>query len=206
MNAIIKHPKFMWIVGAVLVGIYFYPSFLPITSHTQQHQFPVDSKPSAGQPAAPPVATAPVASGPPALPPATAAPTGAESNFANLTGNWHGTAAIAEQGICGLKFELRADAANEGKFLGNSIFSCMPVSHRPGQPKQNPMLALLNAGQTSSILTGHVVSGAIQFHVDKTISERCAPASFTLTPFGASQLGAEWKDPVCGNGQMLLAR
>jgi hypothetical protein len=207
MNAIIKNPKFMWLVGAVLVGFYFYPTLSPVVFQTRQHQF--DSKPSAGQQASthteaasvprPPSAPA----SPSAIPPA--APGSAEALGA-LAGNWHGMATLQDQGICGLKLELRVDTEKQGQFLGNTTYSCLPLGSKPGQPKLTPMLTMLNAGQTSAILRGSVVSGSIEFHVDKVIGERCVPSAFTFTPFGASQLGAEWKDPICGNGQMILQK
>ena len=54
----------------------------------------------------------------------------------------------------------------------------------------------------SSILTGTVTNGVLQFHVDKTLGDRCPPTSFTMTPF-STQLAAKWQDVSCGGGQML---
>jgi hypothetical protein len=57
----------------------------------------------------------------------------------------------------------------------------------------------------SSILTRTVTNGILQFHLDKTLGDRCPPASFTLTPF-STQVAAEWQDASCGGGQMLLTK
>jgi hypothetical protein len=60
-------------------------------------------------------------------------------------------------------------------------------------------------GPVSSILTGTVTNGVLQFHVDKTLGDRCPPTSFTLTLF-STQLAAKWQDVSCGGGQMLLRK
>jgi hypothetical protein len=61
----------------------------------------------------------------------------------------------------------------------------------------------------SAILSGTVDNGSIRFTVDKTIgtsSHGCAASSFTLTPFGNSQLAAEWQEATCQGGHAILQK
>jgi hypothetical protein len=199
MEKLIKNRHFIWIAALVVIAIYNLPSFMRLIPHseTRQHVF-VSDKPS-------PAVAAPTVPAQPTAPPPTQPAPDAPASLSPLAGTWHGTATLPDQGLCGLNFELRT-GEKDGQFLGNSSMSCMPLVQRPGHPKINPAIALLKASPTSAILTGTTESGAIQFHVEKVIAERCVPSAFTLTPFGTTRLAAEWKDPVCGNGQMLLQR
>jgi hypothetical protein len=107
-----------------------------------------------------------------------------------LLGMWEGKAVIDNRGLCGLKFELRQ--AQEGKLAGFSTLSCQ------GEKASDPETA---------ILTGAADRGSFEFRVDKVVGGiGCAPSSFTLTPFGAAQMAAEWKERTCSGGHMLLRR
>ena len=89
---------------------------------------------------------------------------------------------------------------------GYTTLSCaytrlMPSLHKPA----TAMDVADFLRPVSSILTGTVTNGIFQFHVDKTLGDRCPPTSFTLTPF-STQLAAEWHDAACGGSQMLLTK
>jgi hypothetical protein len=61
----------------------------------------------------------------------------------------------------------------------------------------------------AAVLTGTVKDSAIHFRADKDIGgdiRGCTVTSFTLTPFGAYQLAAEWEAGKCQGGNMLLWR
>ena len=131
------------------------------------------------------------------------------SPFARLSGIWRGSAAIEGRGICGLKFELRQASADA--FLGYSTFTCGTVAPlMSAKDRANPKSALMSQmNPDAAILTGAPKDGVIQFHVDKTFGRDingCAVTSFTLTPFGANQLAAEWKAGECQGGHMMLRR
>jgi hypothetical protein len=204
MNAMIKNRKFMWIVGAVLLALYFYPTLVQLAREaTSASPSPAQPRVSIDSPSAPsavPLATA--ASNTPAP-----SPTKADTDEAldGLAGLWHGNATLPVQGMCTIAFDLREDKGQRGHFLGEATLRCIPLVRQPGA-KANPMIAMLSVTPTSSILTGSVDSGSIRFHVDKTIGEHCNPTQYLLTPFGPSQLAAEWKDPTCGDGQMLMSK
>jgi hypothetical protein len=204
MNAVSKNRKFMWIVGAVLLVIYFYPTLFQLARHaTSASPSPTQSRVSIESPvasAAAPPATA--ATNTPA-PPATKADT--DEALEGLAGLWRGNATLPVQGMCTIAFDLREDKGQQGHFLGEATLRCIPLTRQPGA-RANPMIAMLSVTPTSSILTGSVDSGSIRFHVDKTIGEHCNPTQYLLTPFGPSQLAAEWKDPACGDGQMLMSK
>ena len=76
--------------------------------------------------------------------------------------------------------------------------------------RKNQKEALLNRmDPDSAILTGTLQDGAIHFRADKTIGtdiNGCAVSSFTLTPFGANRLAAEWAAGSCQGGHMVLAK
>jgi hypothetical protein len=74
--------------------------------------------------------------------------------------------------------------------------------------ERNPAAAVLNRmSPATAVLSGLMDSGSIHCHVDKTIgtnSNGCAPATFTLTPFGTNQLAAQWDEATCSGGHMIL--
>jgi hypothetical protein len=205
MNTIIKSRKFMWLVGAVLVGLYFSPSLFHVALEVTSRR-PVASAAPAAQPARTAAAaiTAPVPV-PAATSPIAASPSAPADPFPKLLGSWGGTVLLRVQGLCFFNFELRQDQNNQGQYLGNSTMRCTSFA-LPSARKVNPMIGLLNGSPVSTILTGSVVAGSLHFHVNKTIGEHCAPTEFILTPFGSSQLAMEWKDPSCGDGEGMLLR
>jgi hypothetical protein len=112
-----------------------------------------------------------------------------------LAGIWRGRAVFDGLGQCDIRVELLEKTA--GHLTGYSTFTCTPRgSPRPANPD-------------SAILSGSVADGAVHFHIDKTIgtdTKDCAVTSFTVTPFGASQLAAEWEKGPCPGGHVILQR
>ena len=108
-----------------------------------------------------------------------------------LLGIWEGKTAIDNRGLCGLKFELRQ--GQDRKFAAFSTLTC-----QGGRGFSDPETA---------ILSGAAEKGLFQFRVDKVVGGNgCAPSSFTLTPFGSTQMAAEWKETTCTGGQALMTR
>jgi hypothetical protein len=112
-----------------------------------------------------------------------------------LLGIWEGKTLIDNRGLCSLRFELRQ--GQEGRFAGFSTLTCL-IGRGPG-----------SSDPETAILSGTAEKGSFQFRVDKVVGpdgNGCAPSAFTLTPFGATQLAAEWKEPTCSGGHVLLTR
>ena len=110
-----------------------------------------------------------------------------------LFGIWEGKTTIDNRGPCGLRFELRQGQG--GKLAGFSTLGCVKG---PG-----------SVDSETAILSGAAEKGSFQFRVDKVVgpdANGCAPSSFTLTPFGSTQMAAEWKEPTCSGGHVLLTR
>jgi len=112
-----------------------------------------------------------------------------------LLGIWDGRAEIANRGPCSLKFELRQREL--GQYAGFSTLTC-GIQPKSGQPDSE-----------TAILSGAAENGSFRFRVEKVVApdaKGCAPSSFTLTPFGVTQLAAEWKEPTCSGGHVLMTR
>lgn len=131
------------------------------------------------------------------------------SPFARLSGIWAGRAAIDGRGICELRFELREKAEAPEHFAGFSSMTCFGSGPLTASKTVNQKaLALNRMNPEAAILTGAVDKGSIEFSVDKTVgadANGCAPTGFTLTPFGANQLAAEWREGAsCSGGRLIL--
>jgi len=207
MNAIIKSRKFMWLVGAVVVGLYFSPSLLHLALEVASPRPAASVAPAAPPPrmAAAALPTPVSVPAPGAAPVASAAASVPDDPFAKLLGIWGTNVILPVQGLCNIRLELRQDQDNHGQYLGNSTMHCTSFA-LPSARKVNPMIGYLNATPVSAILAGSVVSGSLHLRVSKTIGEHCAPTEFILTPFGASQLAIEWEDPACGDGEAMLSK
>jgi hypothetical protein len=111
-----------------------------------------------------------------------------------LLGIWEGKTSLEGRGNCSLKFEMRKHFE---KFAGYSTLTC------PGQ-QRGPAL---NA--EAAILSGVAEKGIVKLNVDKVVdsdTHNCPPTTFTLTPFGSTQLAAEWQEQGCSGGHALLTR
>lgn len=134
-----------------------------------------------------------------------------------LLGVWQGQGLAGQSGpvgqaICTIQLEIREKVP--GQLAGYSTLTCIPLG--PGSPPQGaariPAAILAKLAPTSAILSGAWENGsAVRFTVDKNIGMNpagnlCAMRSFTTTPFGASQLSAEWQDATCGGGQIMVRK
>jgi hypothetical protein len=140
---------------------------------------------------------------------AQARPAGAPASPANLSGIWQGKTAITGRGLCTLRIEIRP--TDPTHFAGYSTLTCENLAPlMTPQERGNIAAAVLNQmNPASAILSGTVEKGSIRFHVDKTIGTNgngCAATNFTLTPFGATQLAAEWQEATCQGGSVVLQR
>jgi len=131
---------------------------------------------------------------------------------AKLPGVWHGRSAMEGLGLCDLRLELALKDGAPENVTGYSRFSCLPVPSlmaRGDRAKAKPAL-LSRLSPDAAILSGRVgEDGAVRFEAQKNIGSDihgCAVSSFTLTPFGAGQLAAEWKEPGCADGRMILEK
>jgi hypothetical protein len=120
-------------------------------------------------------------------------------------GIWQGQSLVNIRGLCGLRFE-KPNPQKPREFSGYTTLSCaytplIPSLHKPATAME--VADFLRP--VSSILTGTVTNCVLQFHVDKTLGDRCPPTSFTLTLF-STQLAAKWQDVSCGGGQMFLRK
>jgi hypothetical protein len=126
-----------------------------------------------------------------------------------LSGVWRGSAALEDTGICDLRFELIENLP--GRFSGYSNFSCITAAAlmSPNHRADFRSEVLSHINPDAAILTGIMQDGAIHFHVDKVIGadiNGCSVTSFTVVPFGASQLAAQWQAGPCKGGSILLQR
>jgi hypothetical protein len=121
-------------------------------------------------------------------------------------GIWQRQSLVNTRGLCGLRFEIKPNPQKQREFSGYTTLSCaytplIPSLHKPA----TAMDVAYFLRPVSSNLTGTVTNGILQFHVDKTLGDRCPPTSFTLTPF-STQLAAEWQDASRVGSQMLLTK
>jgi len=121
-------------------------------------------------------------------------------------GIWQGQSLVNTRGLCSLRFEIKPNPQKQGEF---SAYPTLSRAYTPLIPSLHKPATAMDVADflrpVSSILTGTVTNGILQFHIDNTLGDRCPPASFTLTPF-SKQLAVEWQDASCGRGQMLLTK
>jgi hypothetical protein len=198
MSNIMASRKIVWPAAILLVGIYFFPSILNFVHRATAsvpHTTPLPpiEKPKPHPPDVQPVTT-------------TASPALEEAAVMQaLPGVWVGQSLVHSRGLCTINFTIQP-AKNPGEFTGYSTLACAYTPLIPGLAKPNSMAEVGDFMRpVSSFLTGKQVNGALEFHVDKTLGDKCPPTSFTLTPFSA-QLAAEWQDAACGGGHIIMAR
>lgn len=199
MSSLFASRKIVWPAAVLLVGIYFFPSILNFVHHATASAPHTTTTTTEKPKPHPDVPVVPV----PAPPSSTAFDEAAALQA--LAGTWQGESLVEKRGLCNLKFELKP-TPNPGEFSGYSTLVCGYTPLLPGLEKSKTVSALADFMRpVSSILTGTPVAGGLQFHVDKTLGDKCPPTSFTLTPFSA-QLAAEWQDASCGGGHIIMAR
>jgi hypothetical protein len=131
------------------------------------------------------------------------------SPFAKLSGIWRGRVALDGRGICNLKFELTEKQDSPGRFSGYSTMTCSSAGPLVGKKVNPRALALNRMDPEAAIFSGKIENGSIQLSTNKVVgsdSSGCAPSSFSLTPFGANQLAAEWREDACAGGRIILRK
>jgi hypothetical protein len=220
ISKIIKSPKFMWVVGGVLVWWFFGPSipglirraFISRPSTSVQAASKDKSARAAGPSGGP--APLPASGGAGEAKPADAA-------LHNLMGAWEGTVLLSKQGACKVRLELREDHDKQGQFLGYSNLSCTPnmleimAQQQPGH-KMTPAegMEIMNRSMKPSAgtFTGIADSGAIKLTASNTFGLTglgCSIASFAVMPAGANDMGADFKEndvPGCDAGQLVMKK
>lgn len=198
MSNIMASRKIVWPAGILLVGIYFFPSILNFV-HRATAAAPHTTTPP------PPIQNP---KSPPDVQPVTTTASRALDEAAiiqALPGPWVGQSLVQSRGLCTIQFTLDPPT-KPGEFTAYSTLACAYTPLIPGLAKPNSVAEVGDFMRpVSSFLTGKQVDRALEFHVDKTLGDKCPPTSFTLTPF-STQLAAEWQDASCGGGHIIMAR
>jgi hypothetical protein len=199
--------KLFWIAGIALAVLYFAPRFIRFGPPLPA------GRPNMAQTPAQPVTPqwGPVAR--PLPKPQGDAPTATTPlPFDNLLGTWQGFSPSASS-FCTLKFELRRKTDAPDKYAGFPELACMPTAAlASGGLRGRGIRPFPQMSPLSAILTGSASTGSIAFTVDKSIgtaADGCSLTSFSATPFGASEVSAEWQTGNCEkpqHGQMMLRR
>jgi hypothetical protein len=111
--------------------------------------------------------------------------------------------------MCTLKLEIRRKPDDPTKLAGFPLLTCFPMTMPKMNDPKGQQAIMARFTPMSAVLTGTAEKGSVLFTVDKVIgksAEGCAIESMTVTPFGADQVSAEWKEIVCQGGQMLLKK
>lgn len=129
-------------------------------------------------------------------------------SYDKLVGVWEGFGPAAPN-MCTLRLELRRKDGDAAHLAGFPVLTCFPMAAPTAADMRAPQKMLSRFSPMSAVLSGSPVNGSIEFTVDKVIgksAEGCAITSFTVTPFGADQISAGWKDAPCQGGQLLLKK
>jgi hypothetical protein len=206
MNPTPQQRKILLICLAVVVGSYVLRSMFDSDMEMAYRQQAIRAAQQRAKAKAIPIP--PRVSATPAVP-GTNPPAPARTPVSSgLPGIWQGKTAIMGRGLCTLRLELRENEPSH--FSGFSSLACANFAPLMSQQDRNAAAALLNRmNAATAILSGTMDNGSIKFHVDKTIganSNGCAATSFTLTPFCANQLAAEWQEDKCQGGHIILQK
>ena len=188
-----KQRKGIWIVGALLVVLHFAAGFVRSSS-----QAPKQVKPSAARPIDVPAPLPPVHF--------------VDPQFAMLSGSWTGRYLRASY-FCNTKLELRPNVMAADEFTAYTTMSCGPtdvnVLAKNGPPGNWVESFIKASTPVSAIFAGKIEGPSIVVHLTQAIGTEqngCQPTSYTLTPFGDSQLAAKWDGAPCDEGQMVMTR
>jgi len=215
ISKIIKSPKFMWVVGGVLVWWFFGPSipgiirqaFISRPSPSVQASSSKD-KNAVGSSGGPPL-PAPAASAPPA-----------DAALHNLMGTWEGTISLNQE-PCNISLELREDHDKPGQFLGYSKLSCQPtmleiMQRQESGHKMTPAEALKRMADamkpSATNFAGIAENGAIKLTAQNTFGltgQGCSIATFSVMPAGSHDLGTDFAEnavPGCEGGQLVMKK
>jgi hypothetical protein len=217
MNVTAKQRKFFVWCGVIMAAWYVYRSVTDSANraaYLRQQAMRAAQRQKQKPKAAPPVKTIPAAPAPgiahgPA--PARTRPKPAPpSPFAKLSGVWRGRVALDGRGTCDLKFELHERQGESGHFTGYSTMTCNASGPLMATKRIDPRKRTLNTlDPEAAIFSGTADNGSIELHADKIVNadaNGCAPTSFSLAPFGANQLAAEWRENTCEGGRMILRK
>ena len=205
-----KQRKSLWIAAAIVAVIYFAPTVLrqalparPVAALKPSPLRPSTVPyPAPGRASPTPEVSAPVASA--------AAVTPADAQFSNLLGIWAGSSIRPNGTICKLRLELRMSQDKPGAYAAYSTMACGPALPvvATTQAQRSLVAGMLNEMRpVSAVASGSVVKGALEFQVDRNIGaspDGCKPTAFTVSPFGASQIAAQWEEGSCQGGQMIM--
>jgi hypothetical protein len=196
-----KQRKYAWIGAAVLGLIYFGPTLLNGVRHlaSSGNASTAQAKPSAARVALPsPVNTTPIA--PPVVDPLAT----------RLLGTWQALGDLPARGFCTLSLQVKRDPVQPGTYQGYSTISCLPslaiVGARPTAANR-ALDAANDRTPTSTIMSGPLQDGSIQFHIDRLIGipvNGCKITGFSLTPFSDGAVAAQWQNAPCPEGNLIL--
>jgi len=217
ISKIIKSPKFMWIVGGVLVWWFFGPSIPGIIRHAFISRPSPSVQASSSKDKNARVGSSP--GGPAPLPaPAAANASAADQALNNLMGTWEGTLPMNQE-PCKVSLELREDHDKPGQFLGYSKLSCQPtmleiMQRQESGKKMTPAEALKKMADamkpSATNFTGVAEKGAIKLTAQNTFGltgSGCSIATFTLMPAGSHDMGTEFTEnavPGCEGGELVM--
>jgi len=131
------------------------------------------------------------------------------TDLSNLSGTWQGSRLLARKGMCTLLLEMRPIPEKTEDYKGYARFNCVPPAgltsfYNGGVlPKQQRD----NLNPVAMVLTGVPEEGSLHFVLDKTVvtpNDDCETTEFNVTPFGANQVAAEWREGVCRGTQLIL--
>lgn len=203
-----KQRKSLWIAAAVLAVIHFAPTILrqalPARPVAALKPSPLRPSPAPGRASPTPEGSVPDANA--------AAVTPADAQFSKLLGIWTGSSIRPNLGICRLRLELRMSQDKPGAYAAYSTMACGPAPPivATTQAQRSLVAGMVNEMRpVSAVATGSVVNGALEFQVGRNIGaapDGCKPTAFTVSPFGASQIAAEWEEGSCQGGQMIMQR
>jgi hypothetical protein len=197
MNITSKQKKTAWIIAAVLVVIHYAnPLIMTIRQRigSMTSAPAVPSKPSPAHPFPPPA----VGQGEPAA---------LVTDPSRYIGVWAGSELLPDRDVCRVRLEVRKDEQKPGQFTGYLSRACGSTA---------PVISMKDIGKViqdstpiNGILSGPMVNGTIQLHLDKAIGEpadRCELTDSSATLFG-EQLSVEWKQGThCPAGTMMLKK
>lgn len=126
---------------------------------------------------------------------------------AAVLGFWSGNAVLEGRGYCMLQLELHGKDVSQ--IAGYFTLSC-DYGVLFGNARTDPAhSAIGRMDPETAVLTGTPETGFYRFTVDRVLNpdvNGCGPSSFTATPFGNNRLAAEWQEPTCKGGHIILVR
>jgi hypothetical protein len=218
MNLTDQHRKWLWIAVAAIAVLHFGPRMLSIwwQAVLYHHHAAAIAKPSPAHPMPQAQILTRLPERPlPAAAPLSASAQGiaADSPFTRFTGTWSGSTLRPNGMICKLRFELSQSQEKPGGFTGYTTMSCGPVVPIQAISAAQRAAAARIIDQmrpVSAVLSGSPENGELMFTVDRVIgsaADGCKLSNFTVTPFGATQIAAQWEEQGgCKGGQMIMQR